>query len=71
MDIVAILALVEKGMTIIGALVEAGKSAAPAIDAIKNLVSGAQSGTVSDADLDACEAQLDQMIDDFNLDIPV
>lgn len=70
MDIAAILALVEKGMTVIGALIAAGESAAPAICAISNLVTGAKTGTVTDDELDATEKLLDDQIAQFNLDIP-
>jgi len=70
MDVAAILALVTKGLTIIGALIEAGASATPAIQALTKLVTGAQQGTVSDADLGQTEALLDKLLDDFDLDIP-
>lgn len=69
MDIAAILLLIQKGVTIAEALIAAGESAAPAFTALKNLITGAQKGSVSDADLDATEAQLDKLIEDFNLDI--
>lgn len=70
MDIAAIFALVAKGLTVIEAVVAAGEEAAPAIKALYNLVTGAQSGTVSDDQLEQTEALLDQMITDFNLDLP-
>lgn len=70
MDIAAILALVEKGVTIISALIEAGQTATPAIVALKDLVTGARKGTVTDAELDKTEAILDGLIDDFNLELP-
>ena len=44
MDIVAILALIQKGLTVAAAIYEAGKNAAPAIQAISALVTGAQEG---------------------------
>lgn len=70
MDIVAILALVQKGLSVAAAIYEAGKNAAPAIQAISNLVTGAQKGTVTDEEITSTEALLDQLIADFNLDIP-
>lgn len=70
MDILAVLALITKGITIAQALLAAGQSAVPAFDALKNLISGAQSGSVTQAQLDQTEALLDQMVDDFNLDLP-
>jgi hypothetical protein len=69
MNAVAILALVEKGMTIISALLAAGQTAAPAISALTGLVQKGQTGTVTDSDLDAVEGVLDQQIDEFNLDL--
>lgn len=70
MDIIAILALVEKGITIAEALLSAGQSAVPAFDALKNLITGAKAGTVTQEQLDATETLLDQLIADFNLDLP-
>lgn len=70
MDIAAVLALIGKGITVIETLYEAGEAAAPAIEALKNLVTGAQNGTVTDDQLTQTEALLDQMIADFNSDLP-
>lgn len=70
MNFLAILAIVEKGMTVISALIAAGQEAGPAIKVITNLVTGAKAGTVTDDELNTTEASLDSMIDDFNLDIP-
>lgn len=69
MDIAAILLLITKGISVAEALLAAGQTAAPAFEAIKNLITGAQTGTVSDADLAATEAQLDSLIADFNTPI--
>lgn len=69
MDITAILTLVAKGISVIEALYEAGQTAAPALTALKDLVTGAQQGTVTDDQLTQTEALLDQLIDQFNLDI--
>lgn len=66
MDIVAILALIAKGVGVIDALVTIGQNAEPAIKAVKDLITGAQVGTVTDADLAATDATLDALIDDFN-----
>src|SRR5262249_37173613 len=70
MDVVAIFALITKAVTIIQALVSAGQSIAPALEALRKLVTGASQGTVTQADLDATEALLDQQVADFNLDLP-
>ena len=66
MDIVAILALVAKGLGVISTLVEVGANAVPAIKAVTDLVTGAQSGTVTDDQLTQTEAVLDALIADFN-----
>lgn len=66
MDIAAVLALVLKGVGIIETLVEVGQDVAPAIKVVTNLITGAQAGTVTDAELTATEATLDGMIADFN-----
>lgn len=70
MEAAAIFALVERGLTIIGALVSAGVTAAPAIEALSKLVAGAQTGTVTDEDLARTEELLDRLIADFNSDLP-
>ena len=70
MDFAAIFALIEKGLTVVQALYEAGQEATPAISALIALVTGAQTGTVTDDDLTKTEALLDQLIADFNIDIP-
>jgi len=70
MDVMAILLLVEKGITVISTLVTAGQSAEPAIAALLKLITGAKSGTVTPAELAATEAVLDKQIADFNLDLP-
>lgn len=73
MDPIAILSIIDKGVIVIGALVEAGQTAAPAISAtlkaIRDLISGAKAGTTTQTDLDATETLLDQQIADFNLEI--
>lgn len=69
MDTAAVFALIEKGLTIISALISAGQSVEPAIAALVNLVTGAKQGTVTADELAQTEALLDQQIADFNLDI--
>lgn len=69
MDPLTIIALIGKGISVAEMLIDAGKSAAPAFTAVKNLISGAQSGTVTDADLTSTESMLDGLIDDFNTPI--
>lgn len=69
MNIMAILALIAKGMTVIQALLQAKEVATPAIEAIVNIVKKGQSGNVTDAELDAVESLLDSLITDFNLEM--
>lgn len=70
MDIMAILLLVEKGVAVASTLIAAAQNAEPALQAIKDLITGAKTGTVTQADLDKTEAVLDALIDDFNTDLP-
>jgi hypothetical protein len=69
MDYIAIFALIAKGLTVAQALFEAGESALPAINAIRDVVTGAQTGEVTDDQLTSAEALLDQLISDFNLEM--
>lgn len=66
MNALAIFALIEKGITVAQVLIEAGRSAAPAFEALKNLISGAKRGEVTEEDITKTEAQLDSMISEFN-----
>ena len=70
MEIAAILALVMKGITVAEALIAAGKTAAPAFEAVKNLVAKHEAGTVTQKDLDQTESILDSLIADFNEELP-
>jgi hypothetical protein len=67
MDIMAILALVSKGLSIVSTLEATGQAVAPAIKVIADLVSGASAGTVTAQQLTDTEITLDKMISDFNL----
>lgn len=69
MDIAAILDLIVKGLGVIGTLISVGQDAAPAIKVITDLVTGAQSGTVTPDQLASTEATLDSMIADFDTPI--
>lgn len=66
MDVAAILELIVKGLGVVSTLVAVGTDAAPAIKVLVDLATGAQNGTVTDAQLAATEATLDSMIADFN-----
>lgn len=70
MDVTAVLALIAKGVGIIETLYTIGEDVAPAIKVVANLVTGAQSGSVTDEQLTATEATLDGMIAEFNEPMP-
>lgn len=66
MDIMSIFAMIAKGVSVAEMLLQAGKDVVPAIQVIKNLVTGAQEGGITQTDLDTSEAQLDALINEFN-----
>lgn len=66
MDIMAILALVSKGLSVISTLEQVGQTVAPAIKVVADLVTGAQAGTVTPQQLTDTETTLDSMIAAFN-----
>lgn len=66
MDASAIFATIQKGLSIVTALIAAEKEAEPAIKVIYDLATNAQTGDVTDEQLAESEATLDAMIDDFN-----
>jgi hypothetical protein len=68
MEAAAILALVEKGITIGSALLAAGMSAAPAFAAIGKLFD--RETAITQSDLDETEAVLDALLDQFNIELP-
>ena len=74
MDYIAILAAVQKAITILSALFAAGQAAAPAvkviIDHVTALLNGAQQGTVTQQQIDDMHALLDQQMAQFNADLP-
>lgn len=62
--------LVAKGLSVAEALLEAGQVALPAIKAVQSIVDGSRSETVTDAQLAETEETLDEMIAEFNLELP-
>lgn len=66
MDASAIFATIQKGLSIVTALIAAEKKVEPAIKVIYDLATNAQTGDVTDKQLAESEATLDAMIDDFN-----
>lgn len=68
MDIAAILALVTKGISIAEAVWDNRDLAFSAIQSVKNIVE--RKDTVTQAEIDKVEANLDAMLEEFNSDLP-
>lgn len=66
MDVGTILDLVLKGINVANILIEAGMNAAPALDRLKNVVTGAQNGTLTPEEIAENRKALDDLIADFN-----
>lgn len=66
MSILAIMAVIAKGISIAQTAIAVGKNAGPAIEAVKGLVDSFREGTVTPEKLEETEASLDAMIDEFN-----
>lgn len=67
MDMAKVILLIGKGLTVAEALARSAQDASPAIEALIKLVKGVQGGEITDEQLAATEALLDQLIDDFNV----
>jgi hypothetical protein len=66
MDFNQILPLLLKGLGVAQVAANSGASVGPAYRAIRVLLKKAETGTVTQADLDATSADLDGLIDRFN-----
>lgn len=70
MDVMSILALVAKGVSMASSAISIGSEAATAvpriIEAIKNITSK-DPEKVTEEDMDKTEAELDSLLDEFNL----
>jgi hypothetical protein len=70
MDTATIFSLIDKGLTLIPYLVEAGQSVVDTVEKLKTLNTAASTGQqVSDEDLASLEADFDQQMNNFNADI--
>lgn len=69
MDALAIMTLVLKGISVAQALVNAGKDAAPAWDALRALFSGTRKGPPTQEAMNNADALLDRLMDEFNAEI--
>lgn len=70
MDPMTILDLVMKGVQVIKVITDAAQDAGPAFKAVTNLITGAQAGTLTQAEIDETEKILDGMIAEFNEPLP-
>lgn len=66
MDWTTILPVIEKGLTLIPILVEGGQEIITVINNLKTLTSAAQTGTVTEEQVDAIETDLDAKLAEFN-----
>lgn len=67
MDATVIFGLIEKGLTLLPILLQAGEDVATTIGNLQKLSSAGAAGTsISDADLASIEAQFDADLADFN-----
>lgn len=66
MDTTRIFAAIEKGLSVITSLAESEKKIEPAVKVVYGLVTNAQTGEVTDDQLDEAEASLDAQIEAFN-----
>jgi hypothetical protein len=66
MDAAAIFSLIEKGLTLVPILITAGHEVIPLVQRIAQIAKGGAEGTVTQAELDALEADLDAALDTFN-----
>jgi hypothetical protein len=66
MDFTSILGIISKGVGVINTLATIGKDVAPAVKVVTELITNAQTGSVTPQQLDDTEASLDAMIADFN-----
>jgi len=66
MDLSKLLPVLLKGLAVAQVLQNQGQSAGPAYRAIRVLLKKAEAGSVTDADLDVTEADLDGQMHRFN-----
>ena len=66
MDPVLIFSIIEKGLTLIPVLIQAGQEVIPLIQRLTQVAKGGAAGTVTQEELDALEKDLDQALNDFN-----
>lgn len=70
MDYVKILTILQKGIELIPTLVKAGATVMPLVKRLTEVAKGGAEGTVTEAELQALEADLDAALDEFNSPLP-
>lgn len=70
MNPTAIFAILEKGLTLIPALISAGAVVMPLVQRLIAVAKGGADGTVTQTELEALEADLDAALGEFNSDLP-
>ncbi len=66
MNAAAVFSLIEKGLTLIPLVIEAGQEVIPLVTRLTAIAKGGAAGTITDAELAALEADLDQSLAEFN-----
>lgn len=69
MDSAAIFALIEKGLTLLPILIDAGIAIDKRVEQLIALSKGGQNGTLTDVEVNKIRADFDSDLEDFNADI--
>lgn len=70
MDAVAIFSLIEKGLTLLPLLIDAGVNIESRVEQLVALAKGGQNGTVTPEELTKIRADFDRDLAEINSDIP-
>jgi hypothetical protein len=70
MDVMAVLAIVNKVILVANTLIQAGQSAEPAITALINFAKGIKKGPITPEEIAKTDAILDALISQFNEELP-
>lgn len=70
MNAAAVFALIEKGLTLLPILIQAGVTIEPKIAQLIALAKGGAAGALSDEDIAKIRSEFDADLDDFNAPLP-
>lgn len=70
MNAALIFSIIEKGLTVIPLLIQAGSTVMPLIERLRAVAKGGTEGTVTIGELEALERDLDAALDEFNAPLP-